>query len=172
MLLRRYRLLLIVAGLTTLSILIDWYHYGSAAGGAGGSAGTARSADVYLLIESLKEQRLRDQRYDTYIAVYPGRPEMLFEQGLRAKKSGDDRQARDFFERAIATGFKTSENLYYEYALCLIRLQASQQEIDAATERWKTLFPLTQLGDPRQVKRNDNSQQGSRLWLGDAVNQP
>lgn len=75
--------------------------------------------------------------------LYPDRGESLFYQGLDALVERDYPRARDLFERAMATGLKTEEDLYYRYAEVLMLLDAPQSEIDAAVASWKYHFPFS-----------------------------
>ncbi|MCP4171088.1 MAG: hypothetical protein GY758_09995 [Fuerstiella sp.] len=101
--------------------------------------------------------------------LYPERSEVLFIRGFQMKLCHDDllsmeqhsvcRQfrnadlnaVRECFETALALNSRTDENLYYHYVEILMRQGASQGEVDAAAERWRRVFPLSERSDPRQV---------------------
>jgi len=145
---QRYRLLLVIVLLAALSFLWEFAERRSS-GSAGGGGPTG--LDAYSITRDFQQRQL----FDTYAELYPERPEMLFERGMRARIDGDDKQAREYFERAIATGFKTREDLYYEYCLVLRRLKAPQNEIDAAVANWKRLFPASKLQDPGTLSEEE-----------------
>lgn len=100
--------------------------------------------------------------------LYPERGESLFVRGFQVKLCYDDQQAgrplpavcnqmtgielrrvRKLFEMALQRKPKTEENVYYHYVEILMRLEASQSEIDAAASSWKQLFPESRRPDPR-----------------------
>jgi hypothetical protein len=101
--------------------------------------------------------------------LYPDRAESLFVRGFQIKLCSENTQAqrryrvceqypntdlatiRRCFEQALVLETKTDENLYYHYVEVLMRQNAPQDEIDAAAENWKRLFPLTRRVDPREV---------------------
>ena len=60
---------------------------------------------------------------------------------------------REWFEKALALEPKSSEDIYYRYVQILIRDDSPQAEIDAAAEKWRRLFPLSERYDPRDVFR-------------------
>lgn len=59
------------------------------------------------------------------------------------------RVVRDWFEKALALEPKSSEDIYYRYVQILIRDGSSQDEVDAAADTWRRLFPLSDRLDPR-----------------------
>ncbi|MBS0204340.1 MAG: hypothetical protein JSS49_15660 [Planctomycetes bacterium] len=107
--------------------------------------------------------------------LYPGTPEAEYLTGRRieaiageraARKRGsqplsdvisemnvDLRVAANHYERAIQMGLKSEENLYYNYALTLIRIQAEPAQIDRAIADFKRYFPHSSRRDLRQRRR-------------------
>lgn len=63
------------------------------------------------------------------------------------------RVVRELFEKALAQEPKSSEDIYYHYVQILIRDGSRQSEIDAAADKWRRLFPLSERHDPRDVFR-------------------
>ena len=161
-LLRRYRLLLIVVGLTAFSLW--WESTDQKSGRASAAGGGGPAFDAYTISRAFEKLRMSE----VFSTLYPDRPETLLERGLRAERAGDNETARKIFEQAIRTGIKTSEDLYYDYVLVLVRLKAPQSEIDAAAENWRRLFPLTKLSDPRTLKDDQPSGQSrKKMWAGE-----
>jgi len=156
---QRYRLLFVVVLLAGMSFLWEFADRRST-GAAGGGGPTG--LDAYSIARDFQQRQL----FDTYAKLYPERPEMLFERGMRARIEGNDPQAREYFEQAIATGFKTREDLYYEYCLVLRRLKAPQNEIDAAVASWKRLFPTSNLQDPSTFSDEELKTARSRILRG------
>ncbi len=160
--LRRYRLLMIVAGLTSFSLWWDFSHLNVQ--GPQLVAGGPRNIDPYVINEAVKKKQIGE----TLAALYPNRPETLIQQGLLAERMNSDDLAREYFERAIATGDKSSEELYYEYVAVLIRLKAPKAEIDAAAEKWRRLFPLSKIPDPRSIHDEAGPEAPrKKMWIGD-----
>ena len=105
--------------------------------------------------------------------LYPERSEVLFIRGFQIKlchddplssqqyevceqfKTADLSVVRKYFETALSLKSRTDENLYYHYVEILIRQGASQNEVDAATENWIRMFPLSERLDPRQAFAQD-----------------
>lgn len=101
--------------------------------------------------------------------LYPERSEVLFIRAFQMKlcqetpsafqrysiceqfRDTDLNTIREYFETALAKKSRTDENLYYHYVEILIRLNAPQSKIDAATAEWKRIFPLSERPDPREV---------------------
>src|SRR5688572_3130255 len=53
-------------------------------------------------------------------------------------------EAARHYERALAGGLKSNEDLHYNYALVLMRLGAEPARIDEAVARWRRNFPNSQ----------------------------
>ena len=51
------------------------------------------------------------------------------------------------YERALALGLRSNENLVYNHALTLMRLQAEPERIDAAIATWRRDFPHSTRAD-------------------------
>ena len=107
--------------------------------------------------------------------LYPGTPEAEYLTGRRIEAIAGERAARKrdseplsavisemnvdlreaakHYERAIQMGLKSEENLYYNYALTLIRIQAEPQQIDRAIADFKRYFPHSSRRDLRQRRR-------------------
>ena len=102
-------------------------------------------------------------------SLFPESPDAVFARGLQMHQcmvnqdTGRDaeicRQFQtlepevilDYYRRAIRTGAKSNEALYYTCAELLIQSGASQAEIDEVVEVWKRNFPRSKFPDPRDV---------------------
>ena len=90
---------------------------------------------------------------DTVSELYPDRAESLYHWGRRALfVEGDLTKARRYFERALATGYKTDESLLYDYAILLILIREQPAQIDAAAAAWRRNFPSSKRPDPRTLR--------------------
>ena len=86
--------------------------------------------------------------------LYPDSAETHFRRGLIAMSvRQDDAQALRSFERALATGIKTNEDLLYNYALILILMKKDSKIVNAAITDWRLNFPNSYQPDPRIVAR-------------------
>ena len=120
---------------------------------------------------------------ETISKLYPNRPESEFLLGRRfetlagrgyrqdeiqrnpelLQKFVDDLDAKlceaaQHYERAIKLGFNSEENLHYNYALTLIRIQADPGEIDRAIAVWRKNFPLSDRRDLQQRRQSIEQQ--------------
>jgi hypothetical protein len=50
-------------------------------------------------------------------------------------------EAREHYERALAAGLRSEENLQYNYAVTLMQLRADPSEIEKAIAKWQRDFP-------------------------------
>jgi hypothetical protein len=91
--------------------------------------------------------------------MYPDREDSLFLQAMQARTAGNLSQARELFERAISTGVKTDENLYYEYLATLIEMDAEQADVDAAAKLWRTNYPFSKKPYPRKAEPSSTPSQ-------------
>ena len=104
----------------------------------------------------------------TVFELYPGRAEPLYMRAIQAGLCAEKRypvpvvcgefnswrikdEVNDIFQLGLKTGVKHIEGIYYEYVQFLVVSGSTKSEIDAAYEKWRTNFPLSQLPDPRQV---------------------
>jgi hypothetical protein len=86
--------------------------------------------------------------------IYPESPRSESYKGLSALLNEKNPQkAREHFESALATGFKSDEQLLYYYALTLVLLKEDPEKINAAVRTWRVNFPKSALPDPRTVRR-------------------
>jgi hypothetical protein len=112
---------------------------------------------------------LRPDDYSSYVdrvdnfpetmgELYPNRPENHYHRGRRAEISLPDRVAIAEFQRAqleaaehyrqgLMAGVRSDENLIYNYALTLMRIEAEPAEIEAAIEQWRRDFPTSKRQD-------------------------
>ena len=56
-------------------------------------------------------------------------------------------EARLHYERALAAGLRSDENLHYNYALTLMRLRAESSQIEQSIAAWRRDFPHSKLRD-------------------------
>lgn len=73
------------------------------------------------------------------------RPELL--EKFLADLHQQLEEARGHYERALAAGLRSEENLQYNYALTLMRLRADPEQIDRAIANWRRDFPHSTLRD-------------------------
>lgn len=83
--------------------------------------------------------------------LYPDSPRVQYAMGVQAVMNGDLRQAKRIFEEILARGEKTNEDLLYYYAVTLVRLESPQSEIEDAVAQWRFNFPYSTRDDPREV---------------------
>lgn len=62
---------------------------------------------------------------------------------------------REEFERALATGEKSNEELLLNYADILVQLGESEDEINKAIRNWRINFPHSKNPTPRQVEETE-----------------
>ena len=107
---------------------------------------------------------------DVSNAILPGRAATFYYQALqaslcqepshaaaevcRARGAVGHEEIRELFERAIATGNDSIEDLLYNYAVVLIQSGASAADVDAAVRAWRIAYPHSQSPDPRAASRN------------------
>jgi hypothetical protein len=160
--LRRYRLLFVIYGLAVLTGTYEAWQYRTIPVSVTEAIDLPPGAgepDLFL------DGDLPSVLFD----LYPDRSEFLFVRGFQIKLCGEHQDSprpyrvcdqfpstdlatvREYFERALACGNKTDENLYYHYVEVLMRQAAPQDEIDAAAEQWRRLFPFSDRRDPRDV---------------------
>jgi tetratricopeptide (TPR) repeat protein len=85
---------------------------------------------------------------DVYGKLYPRRRSPAYYQGFEAFHRRDYAKAREYFEQALAADDK-DENLLYEYAETLVRLEESPEVVNRAVAAWRWNFPFSQFPDPR-----------------------
>lgn len=124
-LLRRYRLLLIVLLMAAVSLVVELSARES-------SKASDNSALPIVMLN-----------------LYPESADTFYLVGMQHVIAGNHRKARYFFEKGLATGDRTNEDLLYAYALLLTRMPGTTQEIDSAVELWKFHFPTSRRKDPR-----------------------
>lgn len=78
-------------------------------------------------------------------------PERLSE--LMARTRERLAPAVEHYERALASGLKSEENLQYNYALSLIQMRADPEKIDRAIADWRRNFPNSQYRDLSERRR-------------------
>lgn len=61
--------------------------------------------------------------------------------------------AVEHYERALAAGLKSEENLQYNYALSLIQMRADPEKIDRAIADWRRNFPNSEYRDLAERRR-------------------
>jgi hypothetical protein len=128
LLLRRYRLLLTVLIVTAVSLVVE--------------------------LSARKSSKPKDNSALPIVMLnlYPESAETFYTVGMQHIISGDHQKARYYFEKGIATGDRTNEDLLYAYALLLTRLPGTTQEIDDAIALWKFHFPTSRRTDPRVLE--------------------
>lgn len=112
---------------------------------------------TFLVIVSLQENSERDsQSKETdeqlpYVmhALYPNSARVEYALAVQSVMNNDLKAARAHFEAALATGEKTNEDLFYYYAVTLVRMRARPEEIDAAVKAWRFNFPYSDRSDPK-----------------------
>lgn len=74
-------------------------------------------------------------------------------KGLLAIQEQRPREARKYFERALALSDndENDERLVYYYSLVLIGLNEDSVRIDDAVDRWRRRFPHSTRPDPRRI---------------------
>jgi hypothetical protein len=90
-------------------------------------------------------QEQRDQMLSTLRMIREQHP---YCQSLT---EADRRTEREWYELALSTRPKMSEDVYYHYVRVLIASKAPREEVDAAAEYWRKLFPLSRRPDPREA---------------------
>lgn len=86
---------------------------------------------------------------DLLLELYPDSPEADYIRGMQARYLRLDlHEAREHFERAIATGVKSHPRLLYDYAATLHLMQAPAEEVAAAKARWLENDPASGLPSP------------------------
>jgi tetratricopeptide (TPR) repeat protein len=83
------------------------------------------------------------------------------------------KEAARHYERAINLGLKSDENLYYNYALTLVRIQSDSEKIDRAIAAWRKNFPYSTRRSLDERRRAIENQllQGSAESSSDGVSQ-
>ena len=136
--LRRYRFLMLVYGLALLAGFCEF--------------------------RDRRNDRPPDEPAETMARLYPESSDIQYilargfeKQGAEALRDGripESRaafaEARRRFERALGTGVKTEEKLFYHYALTLVFLDADPDEIAQSVAAWRYNFPDSQRPDPRE----------------------
>jgi len=85
------------------------------------------------------------------LSLFPDSPESDYIRGVNAKYLRYDlAEARRYFERAISTGIKSHEDLFYDYAVVLFLMEAESTDIDAAVAVWRKNAPNSTRLDPRE----------------------
>jgi hypothetical protein len=87
------------------------------------------------------------------LEVYPTSPNAEYTKGVLRMGAGELEQARKHFERALATGVKTNENLFRFYTNVLIELKEDPQTIDDAFAMWRWNFPHSEARDEAERRR-------------------
>ncbi len=100
-------------------------------------------------------------------AVFPERTESSFARGVQVhlclnrirqgqripvcEQLGEvsEEEARRLFEKALATGARSNEELLFHYATFLFESGASEQDVAAAFAEWKRHHPFSPRRDPR-----------------------
>lgn len=120
---------------------------------------------------------------EAMVKLYPGRPETEyllgrhFEAAAGRRFSQEElqrdprllqqfltelnvnlREADKHYERALAMGLKSEENLLYNHALTLIRIQADPRRIDRAIAAWKRQFPFSDRRDLQLRRQSIDAQ--------------
>lgn len=146
-----YRVLLFVFAIAGVAGLIEY------------SNATNKSADRDGGPQSA-ERRIGDA--DAMLAIYPARAETEFYRGSKEEAillQQDRKEAvseaflierrrrlaevAEHYERALAGGIKSNEDLHYDYALTLMRLDAPPEKIKKAITRWRETFPNSRKPD-------------------------
>lgn len=143
-----YRTLALVYGLALLAGLIEYF------------SGKPREPDIYgnpqrnfpeamsrLYPGSSESEYLLGRHFEAaagrnYRPEEASRNKAMAEQFIR-DLNANLREAARHYERAIELGLKSEENLYYNYALTLMRTQADPKQIDRAIALWKQNFPYS-----------------------------
>jgi len=89
----------------------------------------------------------------TWAELYPESADTYYAIARNYAQKGDLANARLNFERALAKGDKAKEDLYFDYAVLLVRMEAGPQSIDRAIDTWKRYFPLSTRPDPSTARR-------------------
>jgi len=98
---------------------------------------------------------------ETMSKLYPGRAENLYFEGRQVEssvptpKTVDElhryqqaqRAAAEYYERGLAAGLRSDENLIYNYAVALMWAQADPAKIEAAIATWHRNFPASERED-------------------------
>lgn len=94
--------------------------------------------------------------------LYPERPRSDYYEGLTALLTDKNPQkAREHFERALATGVKTDEQLLYYYAQTLVMLKEDPAKVNEAVRNWRVNFPRSTYPDPRTARLSAHSPKSS-----------
>ncbi|MES2793491.1 MAG: hypothetical protein V4719_28015 [Planctomycetota bacterium] len=126
----RYRLLLVILSLATVAALWEL---------TDPNPQTSRKSQVlpYVMLD-----------------LYPDSPQILYQLGIQQVLQGDLPAARRQFERALAAGETTNEDLLYYYAVTLVRAGASPAEVKQAVARWQFHFPHSRRRLPTDTESN------------------
>lgn len=91
---------------------------------------------------------------DLVVQLYPDSPEADHIRGMQAWHLRFDlKEARKHFERGLESGIKAHSQLHYDYAAALHLMQAPEEEVDAAIERWLTNDPASGQLHPKKLHR-------------------
>ncbi|MBC8355373.1 MAG: hypothetical protein H8E66_25630 [Planctomycetes bacterium] len=86
--------------------------------------------------------------------LYPESAATYYVLARAAAEQGDLEEARLHFERALAKEDKTNEDLYYDYAVLLVRMRADRKALHQAVSDWKRYFPMSARRDPSKVEES------------------
>ncbi len=84
--------------------------------------------------------------------LYPDSPDAEYFRGVEARYLRLDLdEAREHFERALASGIRSRPELSYDYAVVLYLMGATDAEVDAAVTDWRTNNPSATDPPPRSL---------------------
>jgi WD domain, G-beta repeat len=84
-------------------------------------------------------------------ALFPDSPESDYIRGMNAKYLRYDlAEARRYFERALSSGIKSHQELFYDYAVVLFLMEGNSAKTDAAVAAWRKNAPDSTRLDPRE----------------------
>lgn len=141
-----YRVLAIVFSIVGVAGLIEY----ASEGGSKSHSGHAPSGDA---MRGIYPQRAETEYYlgrqvEAHVAEMDVQSALKDAQHLflpfMEERDRRLQEAAGHYERAIAGGLKSNEDLYYNYALVLMRLGAAPVRIDEAVARWRKNFPNSQ----------------------------
>ena len=138
---RRYRFLMLICSLGALAAFAE-------------PPGDKQVGEISALRQSsnatlkMEEASAELQAAFALAERYPNDEETMRIIAMDAKNRGDYAKAKEFFEKAIATGVKTSEDIFYHYAVTLIAMKAPEEEVRQAIKNWNFHSPFSQLLDP------------------------